>query len=134
VCSAAVMTLDCGALATTIPRLVAAATSTLSTPTPARPTARSLVARASRAASSVVAERIGDYADPLAELLGAPAGAEVDVEVVAQQRDAGVSDLLGDEHAGLFIGAHDRSRTQSTQAVSASTSDGSVAGNIATRS
>ena len=37
VCSAAVITFDCGALATMIPRLVAASTSTLSTPTPARP-------------------------------------------------------------------------------------------------
>ena len=39
VCSAAVITFDCGALATITPRLVAASTSTLSTPTPARPTA-----------------------------------------------------------------------------------------------
>jgi hypothetical protein len=37
VCSAAVTTLDCGALTTTMPRLVASGTSTLSTPTPARP-------------------------------------------------------------------------------------------------
>ncbi len=58
VCSAAVMTFDWGALATTIPRLVAVATSTLSTPTPARPTARSRVALASSSASSFVAERI----------------------------------------------------------------------------
>ncbi len=50
VCSAAVMTFDCGALATMMPRLLAAATSTLSTPTPARPTAlsRSAPARAGR--------------------------------------------------------------------------------------
>ena len=58
VCSAAVITLDCGALATTIPRLVAAATSTLSTPTPARPTARSRVALAISPASSLVADLI----------------------------------------------------------------------------
>ena len=37
VCSAAATMFDCGALATTMPRLVAASTSTLSTPTPARP-------------------------------------------------------------------------------------------------
>src|SRR4051794_2202074 len=58
VCSAAVITLDCGALATTIPRLVAASTSTLSTPTPARPTALSRSARSSRSAVSLVAERM----------------------------------------------------------------------------
>ena len=58
VCSAAVITLDSGALATTMPRLVAATTSTLSTPTPARPTARSDEARSIRPASSLVAERI----------------------------------------------------------------------------
>ena len=37
VCSAAAIALDSGALATMMPRLVAAGTSTLSTPTPARP-------------------------------------------------------------------------------------------------
>ena len=58
VCSAAVITFDCGALATTTPRFVAASTSTLSTPTPARPTAFSRSALASSAASSFVAERI----------------------------------------------------------------------------
>ena len=58
VCSAAVTTLDCGALATTIPRLVAASTSTLSTPTPARPIARMLVALSISSAVSFVAERI----------------------------------------------------------------------------
>ena len=58
VCSAAVITFDCGALATMIPRLVAASTSTLSTPTPARPTARSRAARAISGASSFVADRI----------------------------------------------------------------------------
>ena len=58
VCSAAVITFDCGALATMIPRLVAASTSTLSTPTPALPTARNRAARAISGASSFVADRI----------------------------------------------------------------------------
>ena len=59
VCSAAVTTLDCGALATTIPRLVAASTSTLSTPTPARPiTLQAASARSISSAVSFVAERI----------------------------------------------------------------------------
>ena len=58
VCSAAVTTLDSGALATMIPRLVAAGTSTLSTPTPARPMAFRLVAFSMRSAVILVAERI----------------------------------------------------------------------------
>ena len=58
VCSAAVITFDCGALATMMPRLVAASTSTLSTPTPARPITFSRPPRAIRSAVSFVAERI----------------------------------------------------------------------------
>ena len=58
VCSAAATMFDCGALATTMPRLVAASTSTLSTPMPARPTTFSLSARAIRSAVTWVAERI----------------------------------------------------------------------------
>ena len=77
-------------------------------------------------------------ADLLGKLLAAPVDAEVDVEVAAEQLDPGVADLLGDEHPRLrsAVGrAHElRSRTQSMHAVSACTSAGSVAGNIATRS
>src|SRR5829696_5107109 len=58
VCSAAVITFDWGALATITPRLVAASTSTLSTPTPARPTTLRRSARSSSSAVSRVAERI----------------------------------------------------------------------------
>jgi hypothetical protein len=58
VCSAAETTVDSGALATTIPRRVAASTSTLSTPTPARPITFSRSARAIRSPSSFVAERM----------------------------------------------------------------------------
>ncbi|MCZ7587933.1 MAG: hypothetical protein M5U27_03545 [Gaiella sp.] len=58
VCSAAEVIVDSGAFATTIPRLVAASTSTLSTPTPARPITFNLVARSTRSAVSLVAERI----------------------------------------------------------------------------
>src|SRR5215204_3378945 len=58
VCSEAVMTLDWGALATTMPRFVAASTSTLSTPTPARPTTLSRSACPRRSPVSFVAERI----------------------------------------------------------------------------
>ena len=58
VCSAAATTFDCGAFATTIPRLVAAATSTLSTPIPARPITRNRSARPINSASNRVADRI----------------------------------------------------------------------------
>jgi len=58
VCSAAVTMFDRGALATMIPACVAAVTSMLSTPTPARAMTRRFVARAIRGASSFVAERI----------------------------------------------------------------------------
>ncbi len=57
-CSAAEMTVDSGAFATTIPRRVAASTSTLSTPTPARPITFSRSAFSINAASSCVAERM----------------------------------------------------------------------------
>ncbi len=57
-CSAAEVTVDSGAFATTIPRRVAASTSTLSTPTPARPITFRRSARSSSSAVSFVAERI----------------------------------------------------------------------------
>jgi hypothetical protein len=57
-CSAAETTVDSGALATTIPLRVAASTSTLSTPTPARPITLSRSARPSTSAVSFVADRI----------------------------------------------------------------------------
>ena len=57
-CSAAETMFDSGAFATTIPRRVAASTSTLSTPTPARPITLRLSAAAISSAVSFVAERI----------------------------------------------------------------------------
>ena len=102
VCSAAVITLDSGALATTMPRLVAATTSTLSTPTPARPTAFSDVARAISSASSLVAERISSPRSRRSarQLVTIPVGAQIDVEVLAEQRDAGAADVLGHQIRG----------------------------------
>ena len=107
VCSAAVTTFDCGALATTIPRLVAAGTSTLSTPTPARPTARSRVALP--ISSRVELRRRADQdpvvvADPIGELLPGPAVADLDVEVLLEQLDPGLADVLGDEHSRTLAG------------------------------
>ena len=127
-CSAAVTTLDCGALATTMPRFVAAGTSTLSTPTPARPIAFRRVARSMTSAVSFVAERmrIPSYSLDAVEVI-----ALVDVEVLAQQRHAGGADLLGDEDAHQ---SPSRSTTQSMQAVSACTSARSIAGKSPMRS
>ena len=56
-CSAAETTVDSGAFATTMPRRVAASTSTLSTPTPARPITFSFDAWSISSAVSFVAER-----------------------------------------------------------------------------
>ena len=56
-CSAAETTFDSGAFATTIPRRVAASTSTLSTPTPARPITFSRGACSITSAVTFVAER-----------------------------------------------------------------------------
>ena len=56
-CSAADTTVDSGAFATMIPRRVAASTSTLSTPTPARPITLRQSARSITSAVSFVADR-----------------------------------------------------------------------------
>ena len=98
VCSAAVITFDCGALATITPRLVAASTSTLSTPTPARPTALSRSALASRSRVELgggADQDAVELADAALELVLVPVEPELDVEAgVAQQLHAGVADLL----------------------------------------
>jgi len=58
VCSAAATEFDSGALATMMPRRVAASMSTLSTPVPARPMTFSRCAASISSAFSFVAERI----------------------------------------------------------------------------
>ena len=58
VCSAAAIEFDSGALATMIPRRVAASMSTLSTPVPARPITFSRSPASITSAVSLVAERI----------------------------------------------------------------------------
>ena len=58
VCSAADSTFDCGAFTTITPRSVAAATSTLSSPIPARPTTTRSVAASSTSAVTCVADRM----------------------------------------------------------------------------
>ncbi len=72
-------------------------------------------------------------ADRLVQLRVGHLQAQVDLKALAQHVDAGVGDLLPDQHLhGATSGTF--SITQSTQAVSASTSAGSTAGNMPTRS
>src|SRR5215203_1737063 len=71
--------------------------------------------------------------DLLAQLLVGHLEAEVDLELRAQQVDAGVGDLLLDQDLHEATPST-FSTTQSMQAVSASTSSGSTAGNIPIRS
>ena len=102
VCSAAAMMFDCGALATMMPRLVAASTSTLSTPMPARPITLQVVGALDQVGGQLGRRADQDpvvVADALGELLVVPVDADVDVEALAQQVDAGVGDLLLDEDA-----------------------------------
>ena len=104
VCSAADSTLDCGALTTITPRAVAAATSTLSSPMPARPTTTRSVPASSTSAVTVVAERMIRACAPVTsveQLLGRRP--ELDVDVVAggaEPVEAAVGDRLGDQDAG----------------------------------
>ena len=74
-----------------------------------------------------------EFADPLLELVAVPVEAQLDVELLLQELDAGVGDLLLDENLHLRTSSA-FSMTQSMQAVSASTSAGSTAGNIPIRS
>ena len=127
-----------GALATMMPRFVAAATSMLSIPTPARAIGAQLVGARDQRRVDLgrrAHEDAGEVADALLELGAGPVAADLDVEARhLQQLQAGLPDGLGDEHAIAHGAASVRSTTQSMQAVSARTSSGSIAGNIATRS
>ena len=83
-----------GAFATTMPRLVAASTSTLSTPTPARPITFSLVG-----AIDEVGGELGRGADDDRVVVADPLGqiavyVDVDGIALAQELDARVGDLL----------------------------------------
>ena len=74
-----------------------------------------------------------ELADSLPELALGPVGADLDVELLAQQIDAGFGDLLLDQHPHRRT-ASAFSRIQSIDPVSASTSAGSTEGNIPIRS
>ena len=99
-CSAAETMFDVGALTTITPRAVAAGTSTLSRPTPARATTLSRVAAAERLGVDLggradeqrvgVGER-GEQRRPVRPVDVA------DLDVVAEQRDRGRRELLGEQ-------------------------------------
>ena len=103
VCSAAEMMLLCGALTTITPRRVAASTSTLSRPMPARPTTIRSDPAASTSSVTLVAERMiralrAD--DHLEQIVGGQV--EPDVDVVpggTEAVEASVGDFFGDQDA-----------------------------------
>ena len=128
VCSAAVTTLDCGALATTMPRLVAAATSTLSTPTPARPMAFRRVARSMTSAVSFVAERMRMPSYSSMRSRWSPSSTS------KCSRSSATPEAPIFSATRTRITAAIRSTTQSMQAVSACTSARSIAGKSPMRS
>ncbi len=101
VCSAAATVLLSGALATRMPRLVAASMSMLSTPMPARPMALRFSARSTTSSVTLVALRIDEAVVVADALAGAPRAMRpednVDVELLLQELNAGVGELLGYE-------------------------------------
>ena len=103
-CSAVVRMFDCGALTTITPCAVAASTSTLSSPMPARPTTTRSCPAASTSAVTVVADRmIRAWAPGMAATSCLGVEVELEVDLVAggpEAVEAAVGDLLGDEDAG----------------------------------
>ena len=99
-CSAAERMFDFGALTTITPRSVAAATSTLSSPMPARPTTSRSVPAASTSAVTLVAERMTRACAPsTAESSSSGVSPSLHVDLVAglgQQVQTALGDLLGD--------------------------------------
>ena len=126
-CSAAETTVDSGAFATTIPRRVAAATSTLSTPDAgAADHLQPLGARDQ--VGGELRRRADDdrvvVADRLREIRVA---VDVDVEARAQELDARVGDRLADEDARPFGHAGARSNASSARVTATPRSIGAPA-------
>ena len=104
VCSAALVMLEVGALTTMTPALVAASTSTLSRPTPARATTRSLgawaMASASTCGGAAHDERV--HVGECGQELGTVGAVGVtDFEVGAQNRQTGLGEFFCDQYDGL---------------------------------
>ncbi len=105
VCSAADSTLDCGAFTTMTPRRVAASTSTLSRPMPARPDDDELVGRLDdlrgdlRGAADHQRRRAPDRVE---QLVGREPQTDVDLEAGgAHGLEPAVGELLTDQDASL---------------------------------
>ena len=95
------------ALATMMPRLVAASMSTLSTPARARPITRRRSARSmevGRRASCPTDQDRLEVPDALGQLAVGPVEAKLDLELAAQKLDPGIRDLLLDQHPGDRVG------------------------------
>ena len=102
VCSVADMMFAVGALMTRMPRAVQASTSTLSSPTPARPTMRSRVPAFTSSGVTAVPLRVmsaSDSATASQQLVAFQAGAVVEIDVLrrAQDGEAGLGEGVGDE-------------------------------------
>ena len=124
-CSAAEVTVDSGALATTIPRRVAASTSTLSTPTPGAADHLQAVGALDQLGGQL--RRRADHDRVVvADLLGEVAVAvDVDVEALAQELDARLGDRLADEdprHTGVCSKASSARVTATPRSISAPSS------------
>ena len=104
VCSAVERMFDCGAFTTITPRRVAASTSTLSRPMPARPTTTRSVPASSTSAVTVVAERMMRACAPFTAVSSSSGDSPVlHVDLVAglaQALQAALGDLLGHEYSG----------------------------------
>ena len=104
-CSAAETMFDVGALTTITPRAVAAGTSTLSSPTPARATTLSRLDAASASASTLVAERTSSASASARAASSAGRSVPSTWRISTsspEQRDRGRRELLGeqDDRAG----------------------------------
>ena len=97
VCSAAETMFDSGAFATTIPRRVAASTSTLSTPTPARPITFRFVGRLDQVGGQLRRRADHDRVVAADDLLEGVSASTSTSNFAAQQLDARLGDLLADE-------------------------------------
>ena len=102
------MLLAPGAFITTMPRALAAFTSTLSTPVPARAIARSLGAASIRAAVTFVALRTtmaSAFGEIDRQLLGRAARSGVDAPTFAgQQLEGGSREVVGDNDVHSVLG------------------------------
>ena len=102
-CSAAETTVDSGAFATTIPRRVAAATSTLSIPTPARADHLQPIRALDHVRSQLRRRADHDRVVAADDLLQRRVGVDVHLEARAEQLDARLRDRLADENLQTFV-------------------------------